>query len=31
MRRITEASSTFYHAQFEVPLLRSGMSEAQVL
>ena len=31
MRRISEAASTFYHAQFEVPLLRSGMSEAQVL
>lgn len=31
MRRITEAASTFYHAQFEVPLLRTGMSEAQVL
>jgi len=31
MRRITEAASTFYHAQIEVPLLRSGMSEAQVL
>src|SRR5439155_14934470 len=24
-------ASTFYHAQIEVPLLRSGMSEAQVL
>ena len=31
MRRITEASATFYHTQIEVPLLRSGMSEAQVL
>jgi adenylate cyclase len=31
MRRISEAASTFYHAQIEVPLLRSGMSEAQVL
>jgi class 3 adenylate cyclase len=31
MRRITEAASTFYHAQIEVPLLRSGMSEAQVM
>jgi len=31
MRRITEASATFYHAQIEVPLLRSGLSEAQVL
>jgi adenylate cyclase len=31
IRRMTEAASTFYHAQFEGPLLRSGMSEAQVL
>jgi adenylate cyclase len=31
MRRITEAAATFYHEQFEVPLLRSGMTEAQVL
>jgi class 3 adenylate cyclase len=31
MRRISEAASTFYHAQIELPLLRSGMSEAQVL
>lgn len=31
MRRISEAASNFYHAQIEVPLLRSGMSEAQVL
>jgi len=31
MRRITEAAANFYHAQIEVPLLRSGMSEAQVL
>ena len=31
MRRITEASATFYRAQIEVPLLRSGLSEAQVL
>ena len=31
MRRISEAAATFYHAQIEVPLLRSGMSEAQVL
>ena len=31
VRRITEASSTFYHTQIEVPLLRSGMSEAEVL
>lgn len=31
MRRITEAAAAFYHAQIEVPLLRSGMSEAMVL
>jgi adenylate cyclase len=31
MRRISEASSSFYHTQIELPLLRSGMSEAQVL
>jgi adenylate cyclase len=31
MRRISEAAATFYHAQIEVPLLRSGMSEAHVL
>jgi adenylate cyclase len=31
IRRITEAASSFYHAQIEVPLLRSGMSEAQML
>ncbi|HEX2421879.1 MAG TPA: adenylate cyclase regulatory domain-containing protein [Actinomycetota bacterium] len=31
MRRITEASATFYRGQIEVPLLRSGLSEAQVL
>jgi adenylate cyclase len=31
MRRITEAAAAFYHAQIEVPLLRSGMSEAQML
>jgi adenylate cyclase len=31
MRRITEAASTFYHSEIEVPLLRSGMSEAHVL
>jgi adenylate cyclase len=31
MRRITEAAASFYHAQIEAPLLRSGMSEAQVL
>ncbi len=31
MRRISEANSSFYHDQIEVPLRRSGMSEAQVL
>ena len=31
MRRISEAASSFYHTQIEVPLLRAGMSEAQVL
>jgi adenylate cyclase len=31
MRRISEAARTFYHAQIEVPLLRSGMSEAQAM
>jgi class 3 adenylate cyclase len=31
MRRISEAASAFYHEQIEVPLLRSGMSETQVL
>ncbi len=31
MRRISEAAANFYHAQIEVPLLRSGMSEAQML
>jgi adenylate cyclase len=31
MRRIAEASSTFYKDQIEAPLLRAGMTEAQVL
>jgi adenylate cyclase len=31
MRRMSEAASTFYHTQIEVPLLQSGMSEGQVL
>jgi adenylate cyclase len=31
MRRIAEAAAAFYHAQIEVPLLRSGMSEARAL
>ncbi len=31
MSRVSEAAATFYHNQIEVPLLRSGMSEAQVL
>ena len=30
-RRMAEAASTFYQAQIEGPLLRTGMSEAQVL
>jgi class 3 adenylate cyclase/DNA-binding transcriptional MerR regulator len=31
MRRMVEAASTFYHEQIEVPLLRSGMTESEVL
>jgi adenylate cyclase len=31
MRRITEAAASFYRSQIEVPLLRSGLSEAEVL
>jgi adenylate cyclase len=31
MRRLTEATRSFYHAQIEVPLLRSGMSESQMM
>jgi adenylate cyclase len=31
MLRIAEASRSFYHAQIEVPRLRSGMSEAQMM
>ena len=31
MRRITDAAGSFYHRQIETPLLRSGMSEAQML
>jgi adenylate cyclase len=31
VRRMTEAASAFYHAQIELPLLRSGMTEAEVL
>jgi adenylate cyclase len=31
MRRIAEAARSFYHEQIEVPLLRSGMSEAQTM
>lgn len=31
MRRISEASASFYHTQIELPLLRSGMSEGQVM
>lgn len=31
MRKLTEATSTFYHMQIEVPLLRSGLSAAQMV
>jgi adenylate cyclase len=31
MRRITEAASSFYHGQVELPLLRSGMTQSQML
>jgi len=31
MRRINEASASFYHDQFEVPLIRSGLSESEVM
>jgi class 3 adenylate cyclase len=31
MRRIAEAARSFYHEQIEIPLLRSGMSEAQTM
>jgi adenylate cyclase len=31
MLRIAEASRSFYHAQIEVPRLRSGMSEAEMM
>jgi adenylate cyclase len=31
IRRFTEAAANFYHTQIEVPLLRSGMSESEVL
>ncbi len=31
MRRITEAARSFYHAQVELPLLRSGMTQSQML
>jgi adenylate cyclase len=31
VRRIAEADSNFYHTQIEIPLLRSGMSEAQMM
>lgn len=31
VRRIADADSAFYHSQIEVPLLRSGMNESQVM
>src|SRR5205823_10142700 len=31
LRRITDAESPFYHAYFEEPLLRAGLSEGQML
>jgi adenylate cyclase len=31
LRRLTEAAANFYHAQIELPLLRSGMSEGQMM
>lgn len=31
LRRMTEAASNFYHTQIELPLLRSGMSEGQMM
>jgi adenylate cyclase len=31
LRRMTEAAANFYHAQIELPLLRSGMSEGQMM
>ena len=31
VRRIADADAYFYHTQFEVPLLRTGMSESQMM
>jgi adenylate cyclase len=31
IRRLAEASGTFYHSQIEVPLLRRGMSDSDVM
>jgi class 3 adenylate cyclase len=31
MRSIAEAAGSFYHSQIEVPMLRTGMSEAQMM
>jgi adenylate cyclase len=31
MRRLSEASASFYHTQIEVPLLRKGMSDSEVM
>ena len=31
IRRISEASSSFYHSQIEVPLLRKGLSDSEVM
>jgi adenylate cyclase len=31
VRRIAEADANFYHTQFEVPLLKAGLSESQMM
>jgi adenylate cyclase len=31
IRRVSEASSSFYHAQIEIPMLRAGMSDSEVM
>jgi adenylate cyclase len=31
VRRIAEADANFYHTQFEIPLLKAGMSESQMM
>jgi adenylate cyclase len=31
VRRITDAEANFYHSQIELPLLRSGLSESQMM